>query len=419
MINRYKYYKNIKNFIDKPQIIKVITGMRRSGKSYFLKQIIRDLNFKDSKQAKNIIFIDKESLDFEEIDNYKALNNYVKDHIDSEMNNYLLIDEVQEIEYWEKAIRSFYNQGSIDIYISGSNSNLLSSELSTFLNGRYVEFQIYPLAFSEFLDFRKYTQQNQTEKNIESKHINSSNINLKDEFNLFLKYGGMPGIHQLTLNSETSYKYLQAIINTIIFKDVVKRFEIRNISLLENIINYAFKNIGSNLSAKNVNNYLKTHKLSSGYDTIQNYLKFLNDAYILSKCSIYNLAGKKLLVTNDKFFVSDHGLKHSQVGYREEDIAGLLENIVYLELLRRGYKVNVGKLNELEIDFIASKAEQKIYIQVCYLLASAETREREFRSLLKIADNHPKYVLSMDETPKSNYEGVIRQHIMDFLLEEF
>jgi uncharacterized protein len=397
-IARCQYIDKIQDYLDKPQIIKVITGMRRTGKSYFLRQVIELIKSKFTKSQ--IIYIDKESLDFELIQNYKDLNQYIKTEIDKKKKTFLFIDEIQEIEGWEKAIRSFYNTEKIDIYITGSNSDLLSSELSSYLSGRYIEFPIYPLSFKEFLDFRKDQKQDQ-----------------KQEFLNFLRYGGLPGIHLLELQDENSFNYIQSVFNTIVLKDVVKKYEIRNVALLENIAIYAFKHLGSNLSAKNIADFLKEKKISAGNDTIQNYLYYLCSAYIFDKARIYDIKGKKIFEINDKYFCNDHGLKHALLGYKEGDIAGLLENIVYLELKRRGYKVYVGKLNNLEIDFMAESGGKKLYIQVCYLLESKKTIEREFKPLLEIQDNYPKYVVSMDELFEADYEGIGRKNIRDFLLD--
>lgn len=394
---RNQYLNKIEDYLDKPQIIKVITGMRRTGKSYFLRQVVELI--KSKYQNSQVLYVDKESLDFEEIQTYQDLNKYIQGSIKTKKKIFLFIDEIQEIKDWEKAIRSFYNQETIDIYITGSNSDLLSSELSSFLSGRYIEFPIYPLSFNEFLDFRQEKKSDETQ-----------------EFLNFLRYGGMPGIHLLELQDENSFNYIQSVFNTILLKDVVKKYEIRNVALLENIAIYAFNHLGSNLSAKNIANFLKEKKISAGNDTIQNYLYYLCSAYIFDKARIYDIKGKKIFEINDKYFCNDHGLKHALLGYKEGDISGLLENIVYLELKRRGYKVYVGKLANLEIDFMAEKAGSKLYIQVCYLLESKQTIEREFRPLLTIQDNYPKYVLSMDELFEADYEGIERKNIRDFLL---
>ncbi len=390
------YLKKIKPYIDQPELIKVITGMRRSGKSYFLRQII-DL-IKEANKKAQILFIDKESLDFADIKDYLSLNNYVKKNLNTKSKTYLFIDEVQEIHEWERAVRSLYNTKQIDIYITGSNSDTLSSELSTYLTGRYIETTIYTLSFTEFLQFRADKVQS-----------------LEVEFNNYLRYGGLPALHRLELSDEVSYEIIKSVFDTVLLKDVIKKYDIRNVTLLENICLFAFDNLGFNLSATNISKFLKSQNISSGNDTIQNYLNYICNAYLLHKVKNYDIKGKKIFEINDKYFANDIGIKNAIQGYREGDISGLLENIVYHELLYRGYQVYVGKLNNLEIDFIAQKREKKIYIQVAFVLEKKETLEREVNPLLKIQDNHPKYLVTMDKTFKNNYEGIERINIIDFL----
>ncbi|MCW8966593.1 MAG: ATP-binding protein [Candidatus Pacearchaeota archaeon] len=392
MYNRNYYLQAIKSFINKP-LIKVITGIRRCGKSYFLLSLIEILK----KEKNNIIYIDKELVQFDFISNYSGLYQYVKGQLSLNKKNYLFIDEIQEIEDWERAVSSFLKEDVADIYITGSNAHLLSSELATLIAGRYVEFPIYTLNFKEFLLFHK---KNTTET----------------QFKLFLRYGGFPALYHLDLEDEIVYQYIATLFNTIQLKDIVKKNHVRNIRLLENIIKYLFDNIGNIFSAKKVSDYLKNQKLSISVDTVQNYIEYLISTYSFYRVRRYDIKGKRYLEFHEKYYCGDIGLRHAVLGYREADISGVLENIVFLALKQRGYRVAIGRLDDLEIDFIAEKQNEKIYIQVTYLLVSKETAQKEFQPLLKIADNYPKYVVSMDTDFGSDYQGIKREYLMDFLL---
>ena len=394
---RKLYLDKIVKFIDKP-IIKIIVGMRRVGKSYFLKLIMEELLQKGVAEEQ-IVYVNFDSLEFDHLKNYKILNNYLLKKSDKLEKAYLFIDEIQEVNDWEKCIESLFVSEKFDIYISGSNAQMLSSELATKLSGRYIEFPIYTLSFSEYMQFMK-----------------KDSSQAKSEFRSYLIYGGFPALMHFDLDREVVYQYISSIYNTILLKDVVKKNNIRNISLLENITNYAFDNIGNIFSAKKLADYLKSQRISLGVETVMNYLSYICSTYALHKVQRYDIKGKRMLEVHEKYYLGDIGLRNAIIGYREGDIAGVLENIVYLELLRRGYNVSIGKLGDTEIDFIATKSEEKIYIQVTYLLASEKTIKREFSPLLKIADNYPKYVLSMDELFGNDYEGIQRVNIVDFLL---
>lgn len=405
MIKRDLYLYKIKNFIDKP-VVKVITGMRRSGKSMILKLISQELLEKGI-SSQNIIYINFESLMFSELTEFKILYKHIIEKSQTLIGKvYILLDEIQEVEHWEKAINSFMVDLDCDIYITGSNANLLSSELATYIAGRYVEIKIYPLSFKEYIDFAKV----QNPKKI---------LTNEEYFEQYLQFGGLPGIHNFNYNKSNVYQYLSDIYSSILLKDIVTRNNIRDVELLERIILYIFDNIGNTFSAKNVSDFLKSQGRKLSRETVYNYLKALENAYILSTVQRYDIKGKVLLETMEKFYLTDLGFRHAKLGYRPNDIAGYLENIVYLELLRRKYTVNIGKLNTKEIDFIGTLENQKLYIQVTYLLASSETTEREFSPLKKIEDNYPKYVLSMDNLDEYNIDGIIRKKIIDFLLEEY
>ncbi len=404
MIKRELYLKKIRNFIDKP-VIKVITGMRRSGKSMILKLISQEL-LERGILSQNIIYINFESLMFSDLTEFKTLYNYIIEKSQTLTGKvYILLDEIQEVEHWEKAVNSFMVDLDCDIYITGSNANLLSSELATYIAGRYVEIKVYPLSFKEYIDFAKI----QNPQNI---------LNNEEYFEQYLQFGGLPGIHNFSYDKSNIYQYLSDIYSSILLKDVVAKNNIRDVELLERIILYVFDNIGNTFSAKNVSDFLKSQGRKLSRETVYNYLKALESAYIISSVQRYDVKGKALLETMEKFYLTDLGFRHAKLGYRPNDIAGYLENIIYLELIRRKYTVNIGKLGTKEIDFIGTLENEKLYIQVTYLLASTETVEREFSPLKKIEDNYPKYVLSMDSLGEYNIDGIIRKRIIDFLLEE-
>lgn len=402
MIKRELYLKEIRNFMNKP-IIKVITGIRRSGKSMILKLISEELSEKGI-PSQNIIYINFESLMFSEFTEFKKLYNYIIEKSKNISGKiYILLDEIQEVEHWEKAINSFMVDLDCDIYITGSNANLLSSELATYIAGRYIEIKIYPLSFKEYIDFAKAENPQEILSN-------------EEYFEQYLKFGGLPGIHNLNYDKNNIYQYLSDIYNSVLLKDVIAKNNIRDVELLEKIILYIFDNIGNTFSAKNVSDFLKSQGRKLSRETVYNYLKALENAYIISKIQRYDIKGKAILKTMEKFYLTDLGFRHAKLGYRANDIGGYLENIVYLELLRKKYTVNIGKLQTKEIDFIGTFQNEKLYIQVTYLLASPETIEREFSPLKNIEDNYPKYVLSMDRIEEYNIDGIIRKKIIDFLL---
>jgi predicted AAA+ superfamily ATPase len=399
MVSRDLYLDKIRPFIGKP-LIKVITGIRRSGKSTFLRLLIAEL---EAVPQNRICYINMESLRFENIRSYRELNEYVTAQLDTgHAGNYLFIDEIQEIEQWEKAVVSFLSDGIADIYITGSNAHLLSSEIATILSGRYVEFPVYTLSFREYHRFLGPG---------DSRPAN-------DVFLEYLRYGGFPGLHHVDLDDETVFQYLNSLYNTIMLKDVIKRNNIRNITLLENITRFLFDNIGNIFSARKVSDYIKSQNMRIGVETVQNYIGYLQSTFSVFKVQRYDIKGKRILELYEKYYLGDTGLRHALLGYRESDISGVLENIVFLELLRRGFSVHIGKFDDQEIDFIAEKQGEKVYIQVAYLLASEETIDREFGVLQKVNDNYPKLVVSMDDAFGSDHNGIKRLHIIDFLQRE-
>ncbi|NQY78739.1 MAG: ATP-binding protein [Candidatus Caenarcaniphilales bacterium] len=382
--------------------------MRRSGKSYFLRQIIEKLIGKD----KQVVYIDKENLDFKDIKDFNDLDEYVTSKIDKRKKTYLFIDEIQDISGWEKAIASYQGSGNFDIYITGSNSELLSSELSTLISGRYVEFYLYTLSFNEFLEFR-----GRSIKKLKRK--NTRKLNIKKEFLNYLEFGGLPGIHEFDLDRENIYKLINAIFSTIVLKDLVARYEIRNVRILENIYSFIFDNIANIFSAKKIADYYKSQNIKVSVDTVLSYISHLEAAILCNKVPRYDLKGKRLLEVQEKYFVNDIGFRNALLGFNLKDINALLENIVYLHLKMAGHEVYIGKMGDYEIDFVAKKRDEIIYYQVCYLLSDETVVEREFRPLLKIEDAFPKYVLSMDELWDDNYLGIKRLNIIEFLCGVF
>ena len=404
MIKRDLYLEEIKKYMNKP-IIKVITGMRRSGKSMILKLIQEELE-KMGIVKENIIYMNFESLVFIDIKDFEALYKHIIEKTsDKKRKTYILLDEIQEVKGWEKAINSFLVDLDVDIYITGSNANLLSSELATYIAGRYIEIKIYPLSFQEYIDFA-------------SENNKKTPLSIDEYFYQYLNFGGLPGIHIFNYNKEEIYQYLADVYNSILLRDVIARNNIRDIELLERVVLYIMDNIGNTFSAKSISDFLKNQGRKLSIETIYNYLKALENAFIISKVQRYDIKGKNILETQEKYYLSDLGFRNAKLGYQSNDISSYLENIIFLELLRRKYKVNVGKKNNKEIDFIANLRDENLYLQVTYLLASPETIEREFSPLKAIKDNYPKMVLSMDNLSESNIEGIKRKRIIDFLLEK-
>jgi len=384
-------------------VVKVITGLRRSGKSCFLKQIMDWLKASCGVPASRISFVDKESLEFEKVASANDLYALAKRRKRGGQKNksYLFVDEIQEIVGWEKAIAALSARADMDITITGSNAHLFSSELATRLSGRYIEFPIYTLDFAEFLQFRG--------KAAREPH---------EEFRNYLRFGGFPALHGFELKEDIVYQYVNGVYNTVLLKDIVRRHEVRNVSLLENIVRFAFDNIGHIFSANRVSDYLKSQRMQIGVETVQNYLRYFLDAQIFYKASRFDVKGKKHLEIGEKYYLGEIGLRHALLGYREGDISGVLENVVYLALKKRGYSVSVGKTNALEIDFVATRERELIYVQVAYLLADARVVARETAPLRAIDDNYPKYILSLDREFGEDLDGIHRVNIVNFLLDK-
>lgn len=402
MIPRKTYLEQLREFIDKPQI-KILTGIRRSGKSSAL-LLLKDELRKNGVEAEQIIYINLESFSFSELRAAVKLYEYVAGKVPQDKKMYLLLDEIQEVEHWEKAVNSFLVDFDVDIYLTGSNSHLLSSELATYLAGRYIEIPVYTLSFAEYLQFRAtYFPQEKQDR--------------KTAFVSYLRLGGFPVIHTANYSEETAYKVIYDIYSSVILRDTVQRYKIRDIELLERVIKYAFDNVGNTFSGKNVADYFKSQQRKIDINTVYNYLHALVGAFILYQTPRYDIKGKEILKTQEKFFLSDVGLLYATMGYKDRNISGILENIVFLELKRRGYKVFVGKYDDKEIDFIAERQGEKIYVQVAYKIESEQTAMREFSTLLNIKDQYPKFVVTMDDFWKESVEGIKHFHISDFLLD--
>ena len=402
MISRPIYIEQLKNFINKPQI-KIITGIRRSGKSTVLR-LLKETLLSSGVREEQLISVNFESFAFSEFTTTQKLYAYVKEKIQQGQKTYLMLDEIQEVDGWEKVVNAFMVDFDMDTYITGSNSHLLSSELATYLAGRYVEIPVFTLSFREFLDFRK--------------HYHAEVEPTSGSFTTYLRQGGFPVIHTVSYTEESAYKVVRDIYSSVILRDTVQRYKIREVELLERVIRYAFDNIGNTFSGKNVADYFKSQQRKIDINTIYNYLHALEGAFILYRVPRYDIKGKEILKTQEKFYASDVSLLYATMGYRDRMISGILENIVFLELKRRGYQVYIGKLDNKEIDFIAEKSGDKIYIQVAYKLESKQTIEREFSTLLAVEDQYPKYVVTMDEFWKDTIDGVRHLYITDFLLSD-
>ncbi len=402
MIVRERYMRIIRDFIDKT-VVKVITGMRRSGKSALL-ELTRGELISRGVDKNNIIFMNFESLRYEALKDYKALYAEVMRRAEmAEGRVYILLDEIQEVGAWEQVINSFRVDLDCDIYVTGSNAKLLSGELATLLAGRYVEIRVYPLDFHEFLDF---AAQNEDE----------AKLSRSEQFADFLRFGGLPGIHLMKWDEERLTQYLHDIYNSVLLKDVIARNKIRDTALLESIILYLMDNVGNTFSYKTISDFLKSQGRKLSTETVYNYLKALENAFLIHKVVRFDIKGKRLLETQEKYYLSDLGLRHAVMGYRDNDIAGILENTVYLELLRRGYTVRIGKQGVAEVDFVAERADERIYIQVCYVL-TPENTDREFAPLEEIQDNYEKVVISTDTLLRINRGGIKQKNIIDFLME--
>lgn len=398
-ITRQYYANKIDAWLGKGQII-VLTGQRRVGKSYILKDFI-ERHKEDSNS--NFIYIDKERKKFDEILNYEQLNAYVETQKQEGLHNFIIIDEVQEIDGWEKSVRSYRLEDNVDILITGSNSQMLSSELSTLIGGRYQEINIQSLCYTEFLVFH---------------NLEDSDESLWK----YINYGGLPGLIQVGIdNDEFIWEYIKGVFHTVVLKDIVERQSVRNLTFLNRLLRYFADTIGKLTSINNISKFMKSQGVDIAVKSISSYLSYYKDAYLLSTVERFDIHGKRILESNEKIYFGDLGLRNFiSGGEREGDIEKVIENIVYLQLTRMGYNITVGQLKAGEVDFVCTKPNERIYVQVSYLIATKETEEREFGALSSINDNYPKYVISMTPLIKrSDKDGIIHISLRNFLKNGF
>ncbi len=401
MIYRPLYVDKIMAYVDTP-FVKILTGVRRCGKSTILKMIMEKLQKEKNVPADRIVSYRFDSMEYEDM-TAKQMFSELKGRIGQSGKTYFFLDEVQEVSGWEKVVNSLSSDYDTDIYVTGSNSRMMSSEISTYLTGRYISFRIYTLSFEEYLTFK-------------SQYDTVGDV--KKEFADYVRLGGFPVTHLQKYTQEEVYTIVRDIYNSTVFSDIVRRSQIRKIDQLERIVKYTFSNVGNTFSAKSISDYLKAEQRKLDNETVYSYLEKLEKAYLLHRCSRYDLQGKEILKTQEKFYLADVALRYSVLGYSEETVASGLENIVYLELCRRGYTVYIGKFGDSEIDFVAERQNEKLYVQVTQEIRTEKTERREYERLLQIKDNYPKYVLRTDLFADGNYEGIKTMHIADFLLSK-
>ncbi len=399
MIYRPLYIDKIMAYTDTP-FIKILTGVRRCGKSTILKMIMEKLKTQRNIPENRIVSCRYDSMEYENM-TAKQMYAQLKERLSPLGRTYIFLDEVQEVDGWERVVNSLASDFDVDLYITGSNSRMMSSEISTYLTGRYVSFRIFTLSFGEYLMFKK-----------QYADVGSPKNELAD----YVRLGGFPATHLQNYSQDEVYTIVRDIYNSTIFSDIVRRSQVRKIDQLERVVRYTFNNVGNTFSAKSVSDYLKAEHRTLDNETVYSYLEKLEKAYLIHRCYRCDLQGKEILKTQEKFYLADTALRYSILGYNADSAAAGLENIVYLELCRRGYTVYVGKFGNFEIDFAAVRQNEKLYVQVTQEIRSEKTENREYDRLLEIRDNYPKYVLTTDEFSGGNYEGIKTMHIADFLL---
>ena len=400
MIYRPSYVDKIMAYVDTP-FVKILTGVRRCGKSTILKMIMSKLRECGIPESRIVSYC-FDSMEFEDM-TAKQMYSELKSRVSPEGKTYFFLDEMQEIKGWEKVVNSLSSDYDVDLYITGSNSRMMSSEISTYLTGRYVSFRIYTLSFAEYLTFKEQYD---------------AVGDPRQELANYIRLGGFPATHLQNYTQDEVYTIVRDIYNSTIFSDIVRRNQVRKIDQLERVVKYTFNNVGNTFSAKSISDYLKAEHRALDNETVYSYLEKLEKAYLLHRCSRYDLQGKEILKTQEKFYLADTSLRYSVLGYNADSVATSLENVVYLELCLRGYAVNIGKASDGEIDFVATRQNEKVYVQVTQQIASEKTERREYERLLEIRDNYPKYVLRTDEFAGGNYEGIKTMHVADFLLSD-
>lgn len=401
MIYRPVYVDKIMAYVDTP-FVKILTGIRRCGKSTILKMIMEKLQKERNVPEERIVSYRFDSMEYEDM-TAKEMFMELKGRISTNGKTYLFLDEVQEIEGWEKIVNSLASDYDVDLYVTGSNSRMMSSEISTYLTGRYIVFRIFTLSFEEYLTFKA-----------EYAEIG----NPKTELVNYIRLGGFPATHLQKYSQDEIYTIVRDIYNSTIFSDIVRRNQVRKIDRLERVVKYTFNNVGNTFSAKSIADYLKSEHRKIDNETVYSYLEKLEKAYLLHRCSRYDLQGKEILKTQEKFYLADTALRYSVLGYNTDSVASSLENVIYLELCRRGYNVQIGKTTDGEIDFVATRQNDKLYVQVTQEIKSEKTEKREYERLLEIRDNYPKYVLLTDEFAGGNYKGIKTMHVAEFLLSK-
>ena len=400
MIYRPSYVDKIMAYVDTP-FVKILTGVRRCGKSTILKMIMSKLRERGIPESRIVSYC-FDSMEYEDM-TAKQMYSELKSRVSPEGKTYFFLDEMQEIKGWEKVVNSLSSDYDVDLYITGSNSRMMSSEISTYLTGRYVSFRIYTLSFAEYLTFKEQY---------------AAVGDPRQELANYIRLGGFPATHLQNYTQDEVYTIVRDIYNSTFFSDIVRRNQVRKIDQLERVVKYTFNNVGNTFSAKSISDYLKAEHRALDNETVYSYLEKLEKAYLLHRCSRYDLQGKEILKTQEKFYLADTSLRYSVLGYNADSVATSLENVVYLELCRRGYAVNIGKTSDGEIDFVATRQNEKVYVQVTQQIASENTERREYERLLEIRDNYPKYVLRTDEFAGGNYEGIKTMHVADFLLSD-
>ena len=394
-INRAIYNSQIERYIGK-EIIKVLIGQRRVGKSYLLFQITDMIKFRFPNT--NIIYINLEINEFEKLTTPDLLYEYIKSKSKSNELNFLLIDEIQVLTGFEKTLRSLIAEGGFDIYCTGSNAKILSGELGTYLGGRYIEIPVYTLSYSEFLQFHQF-------------------LDSPESLDKYLMFGGLPYLIHLEFLEDTIYDYLKNISNSILFRDIISRFEVRNVDFLVRLIKYLANETGNLISARSIAKYIKSQNVNVSITAILNYLNYLTSAMLISNVKRSDIQGKKIFEVGEKYYFNDVGLRNAIAGFSPFDLGQIVENVVFLHLKIIGYSVLVGRQNDKEIDFIAERKGEKIYIQVAVRITEKQTMEREFGNLLAIKDNYPKYVITLDEYSGSSFEGIIHVPLRKFLVD--